>query len=170
MSETGGFHSCSWCGARVHESRLTCPRCGRDLTSGEPLAVVPAVTRSVLFRDLLIFEIKLFLDGMGDLIMSQVALVAFAIDFILGGPRPGRVFYRVLKAAERWDLWLNLYVPAKDAEVGPGGLLGSAGSADSLLLKLQELAAKREGGARDRQPPAKRQPPEGSQGADRDRL
>jgi hypothetical protein len=99
----------------------------------------------VLLRDLIIFEIKLFLDGLGDVLLSQLALLAFLFDFLRGGPGRGRLFYSILRAGERWDLWLNLYGPAEDAETSGEGLLGAgASSADGLLLKLQELTKRRQ--------------------------
>jgi hypothetical protein len=106
--------------------------------SGPPGPQAP--TNSILIRDLLIFELKLFLDGMGDLVLSQVAIIALLWDLIRGGPEKGKTFYWVLRAGEKWDLWLNLYRPAKDAQHSGDGLL-EAGMADanSLLGKIESL-------------------------------
>jgi len=102
-------------------------------------------SRTVLIRDLLIFELKLFLDGLGDLIFSQIAIVALLWDFIRGGPDMGKTFYRVLRAGEKWDLWLNLYRPAKGAQHSKDGLLESGmADANSLLGKIEALVRDRQ--------------------------
>jgi hypothetical protein len=118
---------------------------GRALTRGR-------TPRSVLIRDLLIFELKLFLDGLGDLVFSQLAILALIWDFIRGGPEMGRTFYTVLRFGERWDLWLNLYRPATETDESGEGLL-SAGKVDanSLLGRIEEMVKER--GVRDPKDP-----------------
>jgi hypothetical protein len=92
----------------------------------------------VLLRDLAIFELKLFLDGFGDLIISQVAIIAVASDILLPAERPGARFYWVLRRAERWDRWLSLYGAADAADIDQDGLFGaSRAGSDTLLGKLE---------------------------------
>ena len=120
--------------------------------SSAPALPQTRTSRSVLIRDLLIFELKLFLDGVGDLVFSQLAILALIWDFIRGGPEMGRTFYTVLRFGERWDLWLNLYRPAADTEESGEGLL-AAGKVDanSLLGRIEELVKER--GVRDPKDP-----------------
>jgi hypothetical protein len=147
---------CSECGTRVPASLAgaDCPGCGVPLVGGprsEETGNLPAPVRgpskSVLIRDLLIFEVKLLLDGLGDLVLSQVAILALIWDLIRGGPETGKTFYRVLRAGEKWDLWLNLYRPATDAQQSSEGLL-EAGLADanSLLGKIESIVKDRSRG------------------------
>ena len=92
-----------------------------------------------LFRDLAIFQLKLFLDGLGDLVLSPLSFLAALWDMIPGG-RKGRAFYAVLRLGERWDLWLNLYRPAKDAELSGEGLIGAGkAGADTFIGKVEEM-------------------------------
>lgn len=96
-------------------------------------------SRGALLRDFLIFEVKLFLDGLKDVVMSQVAIVAVLWDLI--SRQRGRRFYSVLRLTERFDLWLNLYGAARRAEESGEGLFEeSAAGSDSLLGRLEELA------------------------------
>ena len=98
----------------------------------------PPVGR-VVFRDLIIFQIKLFLDGVGDLILAPLSLFAFALDLI-PGRRMGGLFYRVLRFGERWDRWLSLYRPAHEAGGTEEGLLGAGQiDADTFLGKVEEV-------------------------------
>ena len=96
----------------------------------------------VLFRDFILFYIKLLVDGAKDLILVQVALFAFCIDLVLmiGIGRRRSFFYRVLEIGERFDLWLNLYVPSKTARHNPDGLFGESRAGDDTFLgEMEEL-------------------------------
>ena len=99
-----------------------------------------AAKKGTLVRDLLIFQLKLVLDGVKGVVLIQVSLFAALFDLLFG--RPGRplVFYNVLRLSERIDLWLNLYGASRRAEEDADGLFGtSPAGADSLLGKLEEL-------------------------------
>lgn len=95
----------------------------------------------VLLRDLLIFQLKLVLDALKDILLIKLSILAAVLDLAFG--RRGRplLFYRVLRMSERFDLWLNLYAPAMDAEAHADGLFGvSEAGDDSLVGKLEQLA------------------------------
>ena len=113
---------------------------GTELERAKEQPPVPRVTKGVLTRDFLIFELKLLLDGFIDLVMAPVAAVAFVAELLLPSKVPGRRFYRVLRMGERWDRWLSLYQPAKDAETSGEGLLRAGSvSADSLIGRIEDL-------------------------------
>ncbi|HET9983742.1 MAG TPA: hypothetical protein VFQ38_09145 [Longimicrobiales bacterium] len=96
----------------------------------------------VLIRDFAVFEVKLLLDGMKGVAISQAALLALVADLVLRRlGRPTGWFYRVLRLGERADLWLNLYGSARGAEENPEGLFGeSAAGSPTLLGQLEKLA------------------------------
>ena len=96
--------------------------------------------KKVIIRDLVIFQVKLAIDGLKDLVLLPASLVAALIDLILPGPHPGRFFYAVMRLGETFDRWLSLYGPALEARAGLDGLFGAsrAGSA-TLLGELEEL-------------------------------
>lgn len=107
--------------------------------SGGNLPVV-RVSRGALTRDFLIFELKLLLDGLVDVIMAPLGAVAFVSELIFPGKRFGHRFYQVLRMGERWDRWLSLYQPSKEAELSAEGLIGASSvGADSLIGKIEEL-------------------------------
>jgi hypothetical protein len=96
----------------------------------------------VLVRDALIFYLKLLIDGAKDLVLVQVALLAFCIDLVLmlGTGRRRSFFYRVMELGERFDLWLNLYMPSKGAHANPDGLFGESRAGDDTFLgEFEEL-------------------------------
>lgn len=62
-----------------------------------------------LARDVGVFELKLAVDGLKDLVLAPLALAAFVADLVM--PRQSRgVFLRaVIRIGERFESWLNLY-------------------------------------------------------------
>jgi hypothetical protein len=99
-----------------------------------------ARARWVVMRDLLIFQVKLAMDGVKDLVFMPLSITAAAIDIFFPGPRPGHRFYAVLTVGERFDGWLNLFGAATTADASRDGLFGAsrAGSA-SMLGKLEAM-------------------------------
>lgn len=99
-------------------------------------------TRKVTLRDFVIFQVKLALDGLKDLVVIQLSVLAIIVDFIAGrGPRP-RYFYSVMRVSERFDAWLNLHgaVEGLDAAGNEDGLFGaSEAGADTLLGRIEEM-------------------------------
>ena len=127
---------------------------GHPLTrsaTGRPGPVAPKegrVPTKVAFRDLIIFQIKLLLDGLGDLVLAPLSAFAFLIDLVLplvSRKPPGRLFYGILKMGERWDRWLTLYKPAKEAEVQSEEGLLAAGlvDANTFLGKVEDVVIRK---------------------------
>ena len=101
--------------------------------------------KGVILRDLIIFQVKLAIDGMKDLVLMPVSILAAAADVIFPGPHPGRRFYQVLRMGERFDSWLSLFRAAHDADADAGGLFGaSRAGSDSLLGRLEAMVLGRE--------------------------
>ena len=55
-------------------------------------------------RDVLVFQLKMFLDNVRDFALMPISLVAALIDLISKGEREGALFYSVSKSAGtiRW--------------------------------------------------------------------
>lgn len=88
--------------------------------SGSPLvstrASVPALSsadhrarRWRLFRDLLVFQAKLLVDGLKDLVFAPIALVAALVGLLAHRDDPGRPFYTLLRWGHGFDRWVNLF-------------------------------------------------------------
>jgi hypothetical protein len=98
--------------------------------------------RRVILRDLLLFQVKLILDGLKDLLLVQLSVFAALADLFLGGSRRGWIFYGFMRSCERFDLWLNLYSAASLAQRTPGGLIEERPrGVDSLLSTIEFLVA-----------------------------
>jgi hypothetical protein len=95
---------------------------------------------AVVIRDLAVYQVKLIIDGLKDLAMIWVSIGAAVLDVIRPTGQRGRRFYATMRAAERFDRWLNLYGASETAVDEEEGLFGaSRAGADSLLGKLEEM-------------------------------
>ena len=106
-------------------------------------------SRNVTVRDFAIFQLKLFLDGMKDLIAFNLSIVAIILDFISGRGRKPRLFYSVVRASERFDKWLNLHsvVQLMDETDGEEGLLGGIDpEEDTLVTEIERLVGRKKKG------------------------
>lgn len=103
-------------------------------------------SRNVTARDFVIFQLKLFLDGIKDFAAIWLSLFAIILDFIAGRGRRPRLFYSVVRASERFDRWINLHsvIERMDESGTDDGMFGAriAGD-DSLVGKIEELVRPR---------------------------
>jgi hypothetical protein len=96
--------------------------------------------RRVVLRDLVIFYVKTFLDGLKGVALIWAATGAAIIDVIFPGRQPGRFFYLVMRSGERLDSWLNLYGAAEGASAESDGLFGrSRAGSHTLLGRLEQI-------------------------------
>jgi hypothetical protein len=104
-------------------------------------------TRWVILRDLLIFQVKLVMDGAKDLVLAPLSAGAVVLDLVFPGPDPGRRFYAVMRLGESYDRWLSLFSAAQKASALDDGLFGAsrAGTA-SYLGRLEAIVLGREEG------------------------
>jgi hypothetical protein len=97
--------------------------------------------KRVVLRDLMIFQLKLLMDGMKDIVLSPVSAIAAGLDILFPGPQTGHRFYMVMSVGEKFDRWLNLFGAARIADARTDGLFGaSRAGSDSLLGRMEELA------------------------------
>lgn len=89
---------------------------------------------SVLIRDALIFQLKLWMDGLKDVVLAPVSIVALLLDLALGPGKRGARLYGVLRVGERFDLWLNLFGAARAARESPEGLFAGSEPGDRTML------------------------------------
>ena len=65
--------------------------------------------RTRLFRDAAVFQLKLMADGLRDLVLVPVSLVAALAGWLRGGTQPDREFRQVLEAGRKTERWINLF-------------------------------------------------------------
>ncbi len=77
-----------------------------------------------LARDLTVFQLKLVVDGLKDLVLAPVALVLALAGLVISPKDPGRPFYALLRWGLGFDHWVNMFgavQPALPAAREPGG-------------------------------------------------
>jgi hypothetical protein len=97
------------------------------------------IDRWTLMRDVFVFQGKLLLDGLRDLILSPLSIGAAIIALIVGGERPGRHFYDLLYMGKRTEKWINLF-GATDNVSPPPFHAEDAESVDALVDRLEQVA------------------------------
>ena len=70
------------------------------MTSDLSLPSPDSNARWTFFRDVVVFQLKMLLDNLRDIVLMPVALGAAVIDLLYRGEREGALFYKVL----RWGL------------------------------------------------------------------
>jgi hypothetical protein len=97
------------------------------------------VTPQVLIRALVLFQFKLLVDGLKDLLLIKAALVAVVLDLLIGGRQRGRFFQALLRGGGRFERWLNLYGARGFESEAPDRSAGDAAwSADGIALKVED--------------------------------
>jgi hypothetical protein len=97
-------------------------------------------TNRVILRDLIIFQIKLALDGLKDVVLAPMSIGAVVLDLLLPGERPGHRFYGVMRVGEQFDRWLSLFSAAERADAAADGLFGASRAGSSSMLGRIESA------------------------------
>jgi len=95
-------------------------------------------SKGVIIRDLLIFQVKLWLDGLKDIVLSPLSIIGAVID-LLRSPANPSFFYTTMQLGERFDRWLNLYDASQKAVARASGLVGDDGD-DEVTRPLEILA------------------------------
>ena len=94
----------------------------------------------VSIRDFAIFQLKLVIDGLKDVAVFTLSLVAFGTDLIFRRHGRRRFFYKLMRVSEKLDLWLNLHGAAEKAESDADGLFGqSQAGSDTLLGQIEQI-------------------------------
>lgn len=90
--------------------------------------------RSGVFRDVVVFQLKLVVDGLRDVLLSPLSIGAALIDLLVPGDDGGKRFYSVVRFGRRTEQWINLFGAAdhRDPEDVPEGI-------DVLLHELETL-------------------------------
>ena len=90
----------------------------------------PEPTASRLLRDLIVFEVKLFLDGLKDLVLAPGAVLAAVLGILLRRRR-NMPLHSLMRLGTRFEKWLRLYEPLDSTDDAAEGKV--YGDANRLL-------------------------------------
>jgi len=72
-----------------------------------------------LARDIAVFQAKLLVDGLRDLVMVPASLIAGIVSLVSGADgQPGTQFYRLLGVGKQSERWINLFGALRNAPPG----------------------------------------------------
>jgi len=108
------------------------------------------ISRWQLLKDIAIFQVKLALDAIRDLLLSPVSIVSAVIDLIKGHQYSQSYFYKVMKLGRKTDHWLNLFGAAgehkssvaderEDSEPGVKQMSEQGRNLDDLFSQVEAL-------------------------------
>ncbi len=82
-----------------------------EQTTGRSPAAVDArpTARADLLWRLLVFQLKLMMDGFRDIALIPISLIAGLIGIVRGGPQADAPFQEVLRFGRRTEVWINLF-------------------------------------------------------------
>ncbi len=69
----------------------------------------PEIARWVLIRDMMIFQLKLAMDAIRDLMLSPVSIICTLVDILKGHDVSQSYFHKLMAFGQQTDSWLNLF-------------------------------------------------------------
>jgi len=70
-------------------------------------------SRWAFIRDVAVFQAKLVIDGLRDLVLVPLSLAAAILGMLAEPKDPGKKFYRVVALGHRSERWINLFGAAR---------------------------------------------------------
>ncbi|MFZ1217778.1 MAG: hypothetical protein WAO00_00725 [Chthoniobacterales bacterium] len=100
-----------------------------------------AEDRWQFLRDVVVFQLKMLLDNLRDLVLMPISLAAALSDLILRGEREGARFYRVLRWGWHSEKVIDVYSaierhPPDDFEIG------RAYTVDGVIARLESVVTR----------------------------
>ncbi|MFL6521683.1 MAG: hypothetical protein ACJ8NS_15810 [Chthoniobacterales bacterium] len=97
--------------------------------------------RWTFIRDVVVFQIKLLLDNLRDLVLMPVALAAAVIDLLYRGEREGALFYKVLRWGLHSEEVIDVY--SAIAHHDPGRFkVSEAYTVDGVIARLENVVTR----------------------------
>ncbi len=98
-----------------------------------------------LIRDMLVFQAKMLIEGLRDVALVPLTLLAGAFGLLFGREQPERLFHDVLRAGHRFDTWLNLFAPTgkRAPPVAPGS--GEKPTIDQYFERIEHQLLEQHG-------------------------
>jgi hypothetical protein len=97
--------------------------------------------RWTFIRDVVVFQIKLLLDNLRDLVLMPVALGAAIIDLLYRGEREGALFYKVLQWGAHSENVIDVYSAIEHHD--PGRFkINETYTVDGVIARLQGVVVR----------------------------
>lgn len=97
-------------------------------------------SRGGIVRDLLVFQVKLWLESFKDVALFPLSLGAAFIDLLFGRKAGRGALYGVMRIGDRFEQWINLYRPVTDEANGDGTGSVEEDASGDLSVPDEELS------------------------------
>lgn len=91
-----------------------------------------------LIRDIFVLQFKLIVDGLRDLILVPVSLIAGIVSLVKGDAGQDNDFYDLLRLGKRSERWINLFGAAGNVQQDSGVPLPGS-DIDELVTKVESF-------------------------------
>jgi hypothetical protein len=92
-------------------------------------------------RDVMVFQLKLFLDNLRDFALIPISIVAALIDLVYKGEREGTLFYKVLRWGAHSEQVIDVYSAIEDHPSG-GLKVNPAYTVDAVVARLEGIVVR----------------------------
>jgi hypothetical protein len=94
--------------------------------------------RSIVIRDMLVFQFKLVVDGLLDVVLLPLSLIVGSVSIIGNRPKQRSEFYELLRFGRRTERWINLF-GAAERRLEPGTDVDNnpAGDLDDVVSRVE---------------------------------
>lgn len=101
--------------------------------------------RRRLFRDLMVFQIKLLIDAFKDLLLSPLAIGAAVMDLLYPRARRGMLFYRLMRAGHKVEERIDLFGTRRrqDTQTAAWTVDGALDQLESRLVSTRGAGERR---------------------------
>ena len=93
------------------------------------------ISRRELIRDAAVLQVKLIIDGLRDLVLVPMSLVAAVISLLRPGPEVGTEFYDLLKLGKASERYINLFGAIRRVD----GETESREDVDSMVTRIEDF-------------------------------
>lgn len=91
-------------------------------------------------RDVLVFQLKMFIGSLRDFALIPVSLIAAVVDVVFKGEREGNLFYKVLRWSRHSEEIIDVYSPIRDE--GGGVRINPNYTVDSVIARLEGVVVR----------------------------
>ncbi len=79
--------------------------------------------RWALIRDIAVLQVKLIVDGVRDLVLVPISMIAGIISLVKSNPGSDNEFYELLRLGKKSEHWINLFGAADQRPTADGDFM-----------------------------------------------
>jgi hypothetical protein len=95
--------------------------------------------RCPLFRQGIVFQLKLGLDALRDILMSTVSIVLVVTDIVMANNHQQSYFVRLMRLGKKSDHWINLFGGDLHSAEPVNNKVATDSNVDYWFMKIEEV-------------------------------